>query len=123
MNYCSVSEISQLFEENMIDGVPVITDTEITSIITDVDAEIDAALCRRYTTPFTSIPQVINTISRFKSTAEAMRRIHMGANGALIKPEVMKYYKDKGETMLEDLRTGRLEITGSRRLQMAATTL
>lgn len=120
--YCSVSEISQLFEENIIDGNPVIIDEEITNIITGVDAEIDAALCRRYTTPFASVPQLINTISKFKSTAEAMRLIYMGANGALIKPEVMKYYKEKGEAMLEDLRTGRLEIAGSRRLQMAATT-
>ncbi len=90
--YCSVSEISQLFEENIIDGNPVIIDEEITNIITGVDAEIDAALCRRYTTPFASVPQLINTISKFKSTAEAMRLIYMGANGALIKPEVMKYY-------------------------------
>ena len=51
-----------------------------------------------------------------------MRDIQRGSNGALIKPEVMEYYEVKGESMLEDLRTGRLEITGSRRLQMAATT-
>lgn len=121
--YCSISEIRYLFEENEVDGDPPITDAEITKIITNADAEIDAALCRRYTTPFTSAPQLINTISQFKSTAEAMQRILMGANGALIKPEAMKYYKDKGEKMLEDLRTGRLEVAGSMRLQMAATTL
>lgn len=121
--YCSVNEIRYLFEENEVDGDPPISDAEIINIITDVDAEIDAVLSRRYTTPFTSVPQLISTISQFKSIAEAMQRILMGANGALIKPDVMKYYRDKGEKMLEDLRTGRLEITGSRRLQMSATTL
>ena len=57
-------------------------------------------------------------ICRFKSTAQEMRDIQRGSNGALIKPEVMNYYEKKGEALLEDLRTGRLEIAGSRRLQM-----
>jgi phage gp36-like protein len=121
--YCSVDDIRGIFEENDIDNKAVITDQEVIKIITNVDAEIDAALGRRYTTPFTSVPQLINTISQYKSTAEAMQQILQGSNGALIKPEAMKYYRTKGEKMLEDLRTGRLEITGSRRLQMSATTL
>jgi hypothetical protein len=51
-----------------------------------------------------------------------MRDIQRGSNGALIKPEVMNYYETKGEDLLEDLRTGRLEITGSKRLRMSSTT-
>jgi len=121
--YCLINEIRQIFEENEVDGDPPITDAEISSIITDVDTEIDAALCRRYITPFSSVPQLISTISRLKSTAETMRRIYMEANGALIKPEVMNHYRNEGNRLMEDLRTGRLEITGSRRLQMSATTL
>jgi phage gp36-like protein len=121
--YCSVSDVRELFEENEIDGTPVITDAEIIEIIMDVDAEIDAVLYRRYTTPFADKPQLIQKISKFKSTAQAMRDIQRGSNGALIKPEVMNYYETKGEALLEDLRTGRLEIAGSRRLQMSATTL
>ncbi len=120
--YCSVDEIRAIFDENDIGSEPVITDDEITKIITDVDAEIDAALCRRYTTPFSDLPQLIQTISKFKSIAHVMRDILRGSNGALIKPEVMNYYEKKGEALLEDLRTGRLEIAGSRRLQMASTT-
>jgi phage gp36-like protein len=91
---------------------------ELIRIITDVDAEIDAALYRRYTTPFADRSQLIQKISKFKSTAQAMRDIQRGSNGTLIKPEVMNYYEKKGEALLEDLRTGRLEIAGSRRLQM-----
>lgn len=121
--YCTINEVRDQFEQNEIDGEPLFSDAEITKIITDVDAEIDAALCRRYITPFTSVPQLISTISRLKSIAEAMRRIYMGANGALIKPEVMNHYRNEGNRLLENLRTGRLEITGSRRLQMSATTL
>lgn len=121
--YCSVDEIRGIFEENDIDNKAVITDQEVINIITDVDAEIDAALCRRYMTPFADKPQLIQRISKLKSTAQAMRDIQRGSNGALIKPEVMNYYEKKGEALLEDLRTGRLEITGSRRLQMSATTL
>ena len=120
--YCSVDEIRGIFEENDIDNKAVITDQEVINIITDVDAEIDAALCRRYMTPFADKPQLIQRISKLKSTAQAMRDIQRGSNGALIKPEVMNYYENKGEALLEDLRTGRLEMTGSRRLQMAATT-
>jgi phage gp36-like protein len=120
--YSTVDEIREVFEENDIGNEAVITDAEIIKIITDVDAEIDAALYRRYTTPLADRPQLIQKISKLKSTAQAMRDIQRGSNGALIKPEVMEYYETKGETMLEDLRTGRLEITGSRRLQMAATT-
>lgn len=120
--YCSVDEIRAIFEENDIGSDQVITDDEITRIITGVEAEIDAALCRRYATPFTDKPQLIQKISKFKSTAHAMRDILRGENGALIKPEVMNYYEKKGEALLEDLRTGRLEIAGSRRLQMASTT-
>ncbi len=121
--YCTVDEIREIFEENDIGNETVITDAEILKIITDVDALIDAALYRRYRTPFSDPPQVIKTISRFKSTARAMLDVKRGANGALIKPDVMEYYEKEGSTMLEDLRTGRLEIAGSRRLQMAATTL
>ncbi len=120
--YSTVDEIREIFEENDIGNEAVITDAEIIRIITDVDAEIDAALYRRYTTPFADKPQLIQKISKLKSTAQAMREVQRGSNGALIKPEVMKYYETKGEAMLEDLRTGRLEIAGSRRLQMAATT-
>jgi len=120
--YSTVDEIREVFEENDIGNEAVITDAEIIRIITDVDAEIDATLYRRYTTPFTDKPQIIQKISKFKSTAQAMRDIQRGSNGALIKPEVMNYYEMKGESMLEDLRTGRLELVGSRRLQMAATT-
>ena len=120
--YSTVDEIREVFEENDIGNEAVITDAEIIRIITGVDAEIDAALCRRYTTPFADRPQLIQKISKFKSTALAMRDIQRGSNGALIKPEVMNYYEKKGEALLEDLRTGRLEIAGSKRLQMAATT-
>jgi len=120
--YSTVDDIREIFEENDIGNEAVITDAEIIKIITDVDAEIDAALCRRYTPPFVDKPQLIRKISKFKSTAQAMRDIQRGSNGALIKPEVMNYYEKKGEALLEDLRTGRLEIAGSRRLQMAATT-
>jgi len=120
--YSTVDEIREVFEENDIGNEAVITDAEIIRIITDVDAEIDATLYRRYTTPFADRPQLIQKISKFKSTAQAMRDIQRGSNGALIKPEVMEYYEKKGEALLEDLRTGRLEIAGSRRLQMAATT-
>lgn len=120
--YSTVDEIREIFEENDIGNEAVITDAEIIKIITDADSEIDAALYRRYTTPFVDKPQLIQKISKFKSTAQAMRDIQRGSNGALIKPEVMNYYETKGEAMLEDLRTGRLEIAGSRRLRMAATT-
>lgn len=120
--YSTVDEIREVFEENDIGNEAVITDAEIIKIITDVGAEIDATLYRRYTTPFADKPQLIQKISKFKSTAQAMRDIQRGSNGALIKPEVMEYYDMKGESILEDLRTGRLEIAGSRRLQMAATT-
>jgi len=120
--YSTVDEIREVFEENDIGNVAVITDAEIIRIITGVDAEIDAALYRRYTTPFADKPQLIQKISKFKSTAQAMRDVQRGSNGALIKPDVMEYYETKGEAMLEDLRTGRLELAGSRRLQMAATT-
>ena len=120
--YSTVDEIREVFEENDIGNEAVITDAEIIKIITGVDAEIDAALYRRYATPFTDRPQLIQKISKFKSTAQAMRDIQRGSNGALIKPEVMNYYEKKGEALLEDLRTGRLEIAGSKRLQMAATT-
>jgi len=51
-------------------------------------------------------------ICKFKSTAQAMLDIQRGSNGALIKPEVMNYYEKKGEALLKDLRTGRLEIAG-----------
>jgi phage gp36-like protein len=120
--YSTVDEIREIFVENNIGNEAVITDAEIIRIITDVDAEIDAALYRRYTTPFADRPQLIQTISKLNSTARAMRDVMRGSNSALIKPEVMEYYEMKGEAMLEDLRTGRLEIAGSRRLQMAATT-
>jgi hypothetical protein len=120
--YSTVDEIREVFEENDIGNEAVITDAEIIKIITGVDAEIDAALYRRYATPFADRPQLIQKISKFKSTALAMRDIQRGSNGALIKPEVMEYYEKKGEALLEDLRTGRLEIAGSKRLQMAATT-
>jgi phage gp36-like protein len=120
--YSTVDEIREVFEENDIGNEAVITDAEIITIIIGVDAEIDAALYRRYTTPFADRPQLIQKISKFKSTAQAMRDIQRGSNGALIKSEVMNYYETKGEAMLDDLRTGRLEIAGSRRLQMAATT-
>lgn len=120
--YCEVEDIRRIFEENDIGNEAVITDMEIIKIITDVDSEIDAALYRRYTTPFADKPRLIQKISKFKSTAQAMRDTRSGSNGALIKPEVMNYYEKKGEALLEDLRTGRLEIAGSRRLQMAATT-
>lgn len=120
--YSTVDEIREVFEENDIGNVAVITDAEIIRIIIDIDAEIDAALFRRYTTPFADRPQLIQKISKLKSTAQAMRDIQRGSNGALIKPEVMNYYEIKGEALLEDLRTGRLEMAGSRRLQMAATT-
>jgi len=120
--YSTVDEIREVFEENDIGNEAVITDAEIIKIITGVDAEIDAALYRRYTTPFADKPQLIQKISQFKSTAQTMRDIQRGSNGALIKPEVMNYYEKKGEALLEDLRTGRLEIAGSKRLQMAATT-
>ncbi|MCX9083301.1 MAG: DUF1320 family protein [Candidatus Methanoperedens sp.] len=120
--YSTVDEIREVFEENDIGNEAVITDAEIIRIITGVDAEIDAALYRRYTTPFADRPQLIQKISKFKSTAQAMRDIQRGSNGALIKPEIMNYYETRGESMLEDLRTGRLEIAGSRRLQMTATT-
>ncbi|CAG0958559.1 hypothetical protein METP3_00683 [Methanosarcinales archaeon] len=120
--YSTVDEIREVFDENDIGNEAVITDAEIIRIITDVDAEIDAALYRRYITPFADRPQLIQKISKFKSTAQAMRDIQRGSNGALIKPDVMNYYELKGEAMLEDLRTGRLEIRGNRRLQMAATT-
>jgi phage gp36-like protein len=120
--YSTVDEIREVFEENDIGNEAVITDAEIIKIITDVDAEIDASLYRRYTTPFADRPQLIQKISKFKSTALAMRDIQRGSNGALIKPEVMNYYETKGEDLLEDLRTGRLEITGSKRLRMSSTT-
>jgi len=120
--YSTVDEIREVFEENDIGNEAVITDAEIINIIIGVDAEIDAALYRRYTTPFADKPQLIQKISKLKSTAQAMRDIQRGSNGALIKPEVMNYYETRGESMLEDLRTGRLEIAGSRRPQMAATT-
>lgn len=120
--YSTVDEIREVFEENDIGNDVVITDAEIIKIITGVDAEIDAALCRRYTTPFADNPQLIQKISKLKSTAQAMRDIQRGSNGALIKPEVMNYYEKKGEALLEDLRTGRLEITGSKRLRMSSTT-
>jgi hypothetical protein len=120
--YSTVDEIREVFEENDIGNEAVITDAEIIKIIIGVDAEIDAALFRRYTTPFADKPQLIQKISKFKSTAQAMRDIQRGSNGALIKPDVMNYYEMKGEALLEDLRTGRLEIAGSKRLQMAATT-
>jgi phage gp36-like protein len=120
--YSTVDEIREIFVENNIGNEAVITDAEIIRIITDVDAEIDAALYRRYKTPFPDTPQLIQTISKLKSTARAMRDVMRGSNSALIKPEVMEYYEKKGEALLEDLRTGRLEIAGSRRLQMAATT-
>ncbi len=120
--YSTVDEIREIFEENDIGNEAVITDAEIIKIIEGVDAEIDAALYRRYSTPFTRVPQIIQRISRFKSTAQAMRDIQRGSNGALIKPEVMDHYEKRGEELLEDLRTGRLEIPGSRRLRMAATT-
>lgn len=120
--YSTVDEIREVFEENDIGNEAVITDAEIIKIITDVDAEIDASLYRRYTTPFADKLQLIQKISKFKSTAQAMRDIQRGSNGALIKPEVMEYYEKKGEALLEDLRTGRLEITGSKRLRMSSTT-
>ncbi|CAG1002078.1 hypothetical protein METP3_03400 [Methanosarcinales archaeon] len=120
--YSTVDEIREVFEENDIGNEAVITDAEIIRIITDVDAEIDAALYRRYITPFADRPLLIQKISKFKSTAQAMRDIQRSSNSALIKPEVMEYYETRGKTMIEDLRTGRLEMAGSRRLQMAATT-
>jgi phage gp36-like protein len=120
--YSTVDEIREIFEENNIGNAAVITDAEIIKIITDVDAEIDAALYRRYKTPFPDTPQLIQTISKLKSTARAMRDVMPGSNSALIKPVVMEYYEKKGEALLEDMRNGRLEIVGSRRLQMAATT-
>ncbi len=120
--YSTVDEIREVFEENDIGNEAVITDAEIIEIITGVDAEIDAALNRRYTTPFTDKLQLIQKISKFKSTALAMRDIQRSSNSALIKPEVMEYYEKKGEALLEDLRTGRLEITGSKRLRMSSTT-
>src|SRR5659263_383501 len=90
--YSTVDEIREVFEENDIGNEAVITNAEIIKIITDVDAEIDAALYRRYTTPFGDKPQIIQKISKFKSTAQAMRDIQRGSNSALIKPEVMNYY-------------------------------
>ncbi len=120
--YSTVDEIREVFEENDIGNEAVITDAEIIKIITGVDAEIDASLYRRYTTPFADRPQLIQKISKFKSTAQAMRDIQRGSNSALIKPDVMNYYEKKGEAMLEDLRTGRFEITGSKRLRMSSTT-
>jgi phage gp36-like protein len=96
--YCTVDDIRKIFEENNTENTIVISDAAIIAIISDVDGEIDAALKRRYITPFTDKPQLITTISKLKSTARAMREV------------------------LEDLRTGRLEIAGSRRLQMSATT-
>jgi phage gp36-like protein len=120
--YSTVDEIREVFEENDIGNEAVITDAEIITIIIGVDAEIDAALYRRYTTPFADKPQLIQKISKFKSTAQAMRDIQRGSNGALIKPEVMNYYETRGESMLEDLRTGRFEIAGSKRLRMSSTT-
>ena len=120
--YCTVDDIRKIFEENNTEKAIVISDAAIIAIISDVDGEIDAALKRRYITPFTDKPQLITTISKLKSTARAMREVQRGSNGALVKPEVMEHYEKKGETLLEDLRTGRLEIAGSRRLQMSATT-
>ena len=120
--YCTVDDIRKIFEENNTENAIVISDVAIIAIISDVDAEIDAALKRRYITPFTDKPQLITTISKLKSTARAMREVQRGSNGALVKPEVMEHYEKKGEALLEDLRTGRLEIAGSRRLQMSATT-
>lgn len=120
--YCTVDDIRKIFEENNTENAIVISDAAIIAIISDVDGEIDAALKRRYITPFTDKPQLITTISKFKSTARAMRDVQRGSNGALVKPEVMEHYEKKGEVLLEDLRTGRLEIAGSRRLQMSATT-
>src|SRR3990170_1379232 len=120
--YCTVDDIRKIFEENNTEKAIVISDAAIIAIISDVEGEIDAALKRRYITPFTDKPQLITTISKLKSTARAMREVQRGSNGALVKPEVMEHYEKKGEALLEDLRTGRLEIAGSRRLQMSATT-
>jgi phage gp36-like protein len=39
---------------------------EIIRIITDVDAEIDAALYRRYTTPFADRSQLILNLAQFR---------------------------------------------------------
>ncbi|MDO8725481.1 MAG: DUF1320 family protein [Candidatus Methanoperedens sp.] len=120
--YCTIDDIRKIFEENNTESAIVISDVAIIAIISDVDGEIDAALKRRYITPFTDKPQLITTISKLKSTARAMREVQRGSNGALVKPGVMEHYEKKGEALLEDLRTGRLEIAGSRRLQMSATT-
>lgn len=121
--YSSVDDIRRIFEENDIDNNAVISDSELIEIIKEVDALIDATLYRRYTTPFTDPPQIVKSISRYKSTARAMRDVQRGSNGALIKPEVVEYYEKQGSMTLEDLRTGRIEITGSRRLRMTATTI
>lgn len=122
MSYTTVTEISDLFKENEIDYKPILKDADITSIIIDVDAVIDAALYRKYVTPFMSPPQLIKTISKYLSYAEALQRVAMGSNGALVKPEAIAYYRDSGNIKLNDLREGRLEVTGSKRMTPAATT-
>jgi hypothetical protein len=118
----SLQDVREIFEENDFGNKAVITDGQIIKIATDVDTLINATLFRKYQTPFTVPPQIIKSIAKSLCKAEALVQVKMGEDGALVKQEVIDYYRADGMSKLTGLRDGTLEMPGSKRLRMASTT-
>lgn len=79
MAYCTYANVASEFKNTTFSATSPVTDTEVTDIITQTDAEIDARLSTVYQTPITGASSIIllKTISIYISAARVSKIIEI----------------------------------------------
>lgn len=112
MAYCVYSDVAKLLLGMTIDGSSKVTSTDVTNIIIDVDAWIDAMLSRYYSVPITGTEslKILAVISKYASAAEILRRVTAGITGTKTDNKTGKEYQKKADDMISAIQENTLRL-------------
>lgn len=98
-----------------IDRSILLSDAEVTAIITDADRMIDSYISKAYALPFSTTPPYINTISKKISRSMILKRLstHSNYNVNALQLEESKNDMEYCKKYLEGLRDGEYELVDS----------
>jgi phage gp36-like protein len=110
MGYSTLDDINgQISEEDLIHltddaGVDAVDNAVIARAISDADAEIDSYCANRYSTPFSTVPDMIRKIS------VDMAIYHLFSRRALAVPDVRQKRYDNAVRFMRDVSNGRISL-------------
>ena len=106
-DYCTSAELGRIVDTSALTAISA---QALTDCITYAQNEVDAALGRDYTIPFTTVPELVGDITCELAAAEVIKRTLALGSGTAGGLEKMQQFRQTALAKLRDISTGNLDL-------------